>query len=531
VNYNSAAGCPALAPVCYNVNVNALPAPTIAGPSPACSNYPGLVYSTQAGMTGYTWGISAGGVITGGGTTNTITVTWNATGAQNVSVNYINASGCTAATPLVYPVNVNAGAAPTITGATSLCVNSGYYNYTTESGMSAYTWSISPGGTINFGGGTNVITVTWTTSGAQWVKVNYSNPSGCSAPTPVQLNITVNPLPGATGSITGTSNVCGGANGVAYSVTPVTGAVSYVWSLPAGASIATGNNTNSITVNFAGNASSGNILVYANNTCGNGAVSPAFPIQVNALPADAGTIVGPVSVCTIETGVIYTVPVIAGASSYSWTVPAGAIITSGGSTNSITVDFMTAASGNINVFGVNSCGNGIVSPNLAVTVSPVPGAPVVTNSGYIASSNVPSGNQWYYNGTLIAGATSQTYDALLSGTGWYWSIETLNGCSSDTSNHVYIITEGIDTHSSFAINIYPVPNDGLFHVTFTTASSESFSISVYNSLGVKIYEETKVEVNGSLQKVINLRPLPNGIFTVIFANGMNQIVKKIVVNK
>lgn len=531
VNYNSAVGCPALALVCYNVTVNALPAPTISGPSPACSNFPGLVYTTQAGMTGYTWSISAGGTITGGGTTNSITVTWNATGAQNVSVNYTNASGCTTAAPVVYPILVNSGAAPTITGTTTVCINSGYYNYTTQTGMSAYTWSVSPGGTINYGGGTNVITVSWLASGAQWVKVNYTNPSGCSAPAPTQLNITVNSLPAATGSITGTSAVCGGATGIAYSVAAVTGASTYVWTLPVGATIASGANTNAITVNFASNASSGNITVYANNTCGNGAASPPFAIAITALSADAGVIVGPVSVCNGDVGIIYTVPVIAGASSYAWTVPSGANITSGGSTNSITVDFTTVGSGSITVQGVNTCGNGIVSPNFTVTINAIPPAPVVTNTGYTAESDAPAGNQWYFNGTLIAGATSPTYYAPLSGTGFYWSVVTLNGCSSDTSNHKYIVVTGIDKHSSSAINIYPVPNDGQFTVSFTTASLESFTINVYNSLGVKIFTEPKIDVNGSLQKVINLKPIQNGVYTLIIENAQSEVVKKIIVNK
>ena len=149
VNYNTAAGCPALTSTIYNVTVNALPGPTIAGPNPACSNFPGLVYTTQAGMTGYTWAISAGGTFSGQGT-NAITVTWNATGAQNISVNYTNANGCTAVVAVVYPVTVNSGAAPTIAGTTSLCVNSGYYNYTTEPSMTGYTWTISPGGVINY---------------------------------------------------------------------------------------------------------------------------------------------------------------------------------------------------------------------------------------------------------------------------------------------------------------------------------------------------------------------------------------------
>ena len=40
-----------------------------------------------------------------------------------------------------------------------------------------------------------------------------------------------------------------------------------------------------------------------------------------------------------------------------------------------------------------------------------------------------------------------------------------------------------------------------------------------------------IEVHGSLQKVIDLRPVPNGVYTVIFENSQNQVVKKIVVNK
>jgi hypothetical protein len=537
VNYNTAAGCPALAPVCYNVTVNPLPVPTISGPSPACSNYPGLVYSTQAGMTGYIWNISAGGQITGGTGTNSVTVTWIATGAQNISVNYSNANGCTAAAPVVYPVTVNNGAAPTITGTTNLCANSGYYNYTTEAGMTGYNWTVSPGGTINFGGGTNVATVSWATPGSQWVKVNYTNSGGCSAPNPVQLNVTVNSLPAAAGSITGTATVCGGATGVAYSIAVIAGATSYVWNLPAGATISSGAGTNAITVNFTGNASSGNITVYANNICGNGASSPSFAVTVNALPANAGTITGLASVCAGATGVVYIVPAIAGATGYSWTVPAGVTVVSGGNTNSITVDFgATAVSGNITVLGTNSCGNGVVSPNFAVTVNPIPVPPVVTNTGYTVHSSAPSGNQWYYSATAggtgapISGATAQTYDCTLTGTGYYWSVLTLNGCSSAESNHQYVIITGIDSHSSSAINVYPVPNDGRFNVTIT-ASNETFSISVYNSLGVKIYEETKVEVNGTLQKVIDLRPVPNGVYSVIFENSQNQVVKKIIVNK
>jgi hypothetical protein len=481
-------------------------------------------------MTSYAWTISSGGIITAGAGTNAITVTWNTTGAQSVSVNYNNANGCTAIAPVTYPVTVNQTTVPVITGPNNVCVNSGYQTYTTQTGMTAYSWAISSGGTISYGTGTNAISVTWASAGSGWVSVNFTNPSGCSPMNATQYAVTVSGMPGAAGSITGTSSVCAGAQGVAYSVGTITNATTYVWNLPTGATIATGVNTNSITVNFAGNATSGPITVYGNSVCGNGTTSPAFPVTVRPLPANAGTIAGPASVCLGATGVVYTVPAISGTTGYVWTLPAGATATSGSNTNSITVSFSTSAvSGNITVLGTNSCGSGVVSPNFAVTVNAIPATPVVTNTGTTLNSSAPTGNQWYFEGTLLTGATGQTYVATQDG--YYWSIVTLNGCVSDSSNHKLILTTGIDSHNSTAINLYPVPNDGRFNVSITTASVESFNISVYNSLGVNIYEEAKVEVSGSLNKVIDLRPVPKGVYTVIFKDSQQQVVKKVVVNK
>jgi hypothetical protein len=529
VNYTSIYGCPGLAPTIYSVTVNPLPVPVISGPSPGCT---GLqeTYTTQAGMNNYTWGISAGGTILSGSSTNTILVNWTATGAQLVSVNYTNANGCTATSSTIYPVTVNATTIPVIIGPNTVCANTGYAIYTTQANMTPYNWTVSSGGTIAYGGGTNSISVTWTTAGAQWVSVNFTNPSGCSPTTPTQYNVTVNGLPGAAGNITGTAIVCAGATGIAYSVAAIPNALVYVWTLPAGATNATGSGTNSILVNYANNAVSGNIFVYGNDLCGNGTSSPAFPVTVNPLPDAAGSITGPASVCMGAQGVVYTVPSINNATGYTWTVPTGATIMSGNNTNTITVDFAAnAVSGNITVLGTNSCGNGTISPNFAVTVNPIPPTPVVTNTGTTLHSSAATGNQWFDQSGLIPGATAQTYVATQYG--YYWDVVTLNGCSSDTSNRVLIILIGIDPHSSSVINLYPVPNEGMFNVSIITASDETFSISVYNSLGIKIYEEGKVIVNGSLNKVIDLRPVPNGVYTVIFENSQNQVVKKIVVNK
>ncbi|MFZ4399430.1 MAG: cohesin domain-containing protein [Bacteroidales bacterium] len=95
-----------------------------------------------------------------------------------------------------------------------------------------------------------------------------------------QIIVNVNNYTGAAAAITGSALVTQGQSNVSYSVPNITNATSYVWSLPIGATIVSGINSNSIVVNYSNTAVSGNLNVYGNNTCGNGNISPNFPITV-----------------------------------------------------------------------------------------------------------------------------------------------------------------------------------------------------------------------------------------------------------
>jgi hypothetical protein len=95
-------------------------------------------------------------------------------------------------------------------------------------------------------------------------------------------------LIGSPGTITGSTAVCQGQTGVTYSVGPMNNVTSYNWTVPLGVVIVTGNNTNIISVNFASNASSGNVTVNGVNACGNGPTT-SLPVTLNAVPvANAG---------------------------------------------------------------------------------------------------------------------------------------------------------------------------------------------------------------------------------------------------
>jgi len=509
----------------FPVTVNPLPEPTIAGPASVCVEATGVTYTTESGMTGYTWAISSGGTITAGLGTNQITVTWNTTGAQTVSVNYTNTYSCNAVSPTVKNITVNPLPVPTVTGSAIVCAGSTGVTYSTESSMSGYIWSISSGGTITSGSGTNQITVTWNIAGAQTVNVNYTNSAGCTASVPTTYPVTVNPQPIPT--ITGPSNVCVNSTDNTYNTE--TGMTDYNWSVTSGGTITAGAGTNAITVTWNTAGIQSVSVNYMNSFGCTASTATNYSVTVNPLPADAGAIAGSSEVCQQTNGVIYFIDPIPDATGYSWTVPQGASIVNGADTPSITVDFTaTAESGDITVQGTNSCGEG-TSSNLYITVNPTPNTPVIQSNGDTLWSDMVNGNQWYYEGNMIPGATNQTYIAEF--TGWYWCNVTLNGCPSDTSNNIYITITGINELPEASVIVYPIPNNGKFTVSIATTVPHNFTILIYDWHAEKIYYSSEINVYKNFEQKIDLRPIPSGVYTLLIRNAEHRIIRRVLVNK
>jgi hypothetical protein len=140
-----------------------LPVPTITGKSLVCQ-YSTETYSTESGMTGYSWNVTGGSISEVSGSSSAIYVTWNSNGSQTVSVNYVDGNGCTAATATVknvavsLPISASATATPiTCTGSADGFITTsvsggtpGYYylwsnNETTSSisGLTAGTYTVT----------------------------------------------------------------------------------------------------------------------------------------------------------------------------------------------------------------------------------------------------------------------------------------------------------------------------------------------------------------------------------------------------
>ncbi|MCX6287568.1 MAG: gliding motility-associated C-terminal domain-containing protein [Bacteroidetes bacterium] len=170
---------------------------------------------------------------------------------------------------------------PEINGPAYVCEASGEQVYTTQAGMLNYQWSVSAGGQIISGQGTNSIAVSWTGPGTESVSVSFTNPNGCVPPRPGSFHVFVGKAPGPAGPIDGPAPLCIGAVQVVFSVAPIPDAAFYIWTLPPGLVITAGSGTNFITVNVPQGSASGTIMVHAVNRCGTGLPSPPFTLIIN----------------------------------------------------------------------------------------------------------------------------------------------------------------------------------------------------------------------------------------------------------
>ena len=279
----------------------------------------------------------------------------------------------------------------TITGAATACAgNTLTYSVPAVTGATSYTWTL-PGGWTGFSTSNSINVTAGGTGGTISVVANNS----CGSSAVRTLAVTASAAPSQPAAIAGNSAVCSGTPNT-YSITPVTGATSYLWTLPAGWSGASTGTSISATAG----ASGGNITVRAVNTCGNSTPSTMAVTITAGAPAQPGAISGSASACTGST-VTYTVNPVAGASAYNWTLPSGWSGTS--TTNSISVT-TGSAGGTLSVTASNGCGTS-APRTLAVTTLPVPAQPAAITG----AATVCQGATTSYTAPVVTGATSYSW--------------------------------------------------------------------------------------------------------------------------
>lgn len=315
-------------------------------------------------------------------------------GSYAVSVTDVN--GCTANTM----VEVVALATPTpiISGSLSFCSG----NTTTldvGAGFASYLWS------------TGETTPSIIVDTINTYSVTVTDQNGCAGSTSATTSQN-GALPVSPGPITGpTIGLCNTMGNV-YSIDPVPNTTHYVWTVPEGDTIISGQGTTSITVNTT-DLSMGLIIVAASNACGQSPTISPSTLLVKGTGAAPGPISGPTTGLCNSQAKIYSVPDLGPNITYNWSVPDHATIVAGQGSNSIEVDFQAFDLGLIAVYTENDCGSsGITDQGMLI----VEGAPTAV----LANEIVIRDNT--YTLTPLDGASTYNWEVpigvtILSGQG------------------------------------------------------------------------------------------------------------------
>ena len=405
----------------------------------------------------------------------------------------------------------------TINGPYSTCgITTGTYVANTLSGAT-YNWTVPAGINITSGQGTSTIQVSYD---ANYVTgtIGVTATTSCGVSDVLVYRVTSIQMPTI---INGLAQI--GAATTGTYTTPAVSGMGYVWSVPSGVSIVSGQNTNSVNLSFSPSFTMGTITVAMISSCGT-SIPRTFDIN-RSQPITA--IYGPESLCGVAqitydtTGTLidykasyatYSVPVVSDALQYVWSVPQGASIVSGQGTNAIVMSFdlTTFVNGNVTVTTVTSFGTGSTR---SLTVKRVGGSITgISNACNVSTAtyNIPATIGTNFTWTVPSWMTitsGQGTNAITVSVGAPFANDTVkvNFVSNCSTNESFVLNVGCNkstnvrdsqcgtTLVNLDSSIYPNPVSG----------AQSYKYQVTNGTNVRIYEPTTA--------LFNLTQLPGGV--------------------
>lgn len=345
------------------------------------------------------------------------------------------------------------GSFGSLTGSSAVCAGTSQsYSIGSVPNAISYTWTL-PSGWSGTSAANSITAIAGSNSGT--ISVTASN--ACGTSTPASLAVTVNPVttPSVTVSASTSTTICAGTS-VTFTATPVNGGASpvYQWrnngvSIP-GANAGTYTTAGLVTGDVI------DVIMTTGLPCSTTATvtSNTLAFTVNSIPAQPGPVLGSTTVCN-GTAQSYSVAGIPGASSFTWTFPAG--WSGAGNSNNINV---TAgdSSGIITVSASNSCGTSTVR-TLAVTVNSIPAQPAAITGplapctgSSVAYSITPVGGATSYNWALptgwTGGGTSAAITVAAGSSAGNVSVSAANVCGTSTPSSIAVSPIGLPSAPS-----------------------------------------------------------------------------------
>ncbi len=501
------------------VSFNVAPAtPVITGPANVCKGTTFALSSSSA--VSYTW--TGAAVQAGQQNQQTITVTATTSATMNfqlvVSYGACGTATVTKAVTVTDAPIANFTALPSLTvcaGSPVTFTNTSTYpcstgglglnqcncgsflcNTTSNQGTFAtYLWTFGDGGTAFYIGGSPASSFspvhTYTAPGTYNISLNASGLINTCSNT---KNLTITVLPATPNlTISPTTTICPAQS----STLTATGGTTYTWT-PA----ASLNTTNGGTVI----ASPAATTIYTVSTPGcSGNQTATVQVVVGGTPPAIGAISGSTLICPNSTGITYSVTNVAG-TNYTWTVPAGATITSAPTnSNAITVNF-GASAGTVSVIAVGTCGSATAAIN--VSLSPALNLTVTPNTSTVCAGS---------SSTLTAsGATNYTW----SPAGSLSSAIGTNVVATPTITTIYTIIGSTGTCTGSTTSTVTVGSALTLTITPNTSTVCPGTPVTLSASGATNYtwspSATLSSTNGS---TVTATPSVNTTYTVLGATG------------
>lgn len=521
--------------------VPATPSAVTGVPASVCPPTGAYTLSTSAaGATSFNWYLSpsTNGVtfLTPNGA-NTIDVSYQTTtnSTYSIRVEAINACGTSASYATAFTRrSVSVPAA--VIGDDFACPNDiKTYSHVAVGGATSYQWT-APAGCYFDGNVLNTPPyVTTNTSVSVTFPIGYAGgvigvaaQVGCF--TSAYKNITVNNAPSIPGLITGLTTVCSPQAGVSYSITNTPG-LTYTWLAPANATIATGQGTNAVTVNYSPSFAGGKLEVVANSACGT-SLSRKLTIGVNpggGTTPRPSSITGQLANLCGANGVQLTAnPFVAGATyTFSSNVPGATLLNT--VNNVATFNFPTGwANGTVSVIQQNACAT--ASLPRTVDIKSRPSAPVITGPVNVAANtsgvaySVPSLTPtvtytWFVpaGATVASGQGTNAITVNFGVSGGQVKCFEANGCGNATgvlNVSVPRLAGSIAETDVIDFSIYPNPADNYVTVQFASQSEATSTVNIIDLTG-KVVSVTRLNtINGINTNTIDVSQLAKGMYLV-----------------